>query len=65
MSACPRCGTLKTRVLETRVDGRGWTVRRRACAYQCGTRWNTTELPSDCIEVEAEVLEVSDDASAD
>lgn len=51
---CPACEHLKSVVIETRPSHLRpeWTQRRRKCA-QCGTRWNTVELPmSDVIGTE-------------
>lgn len=50
---CPRCGCGDSKVIDSR--GRvvnGWWRRRREC-MKCGTRWTTTEVHEDEIDVEA------------
>lgn len=43
MSLCVACSH-DTKVIDTRVDSRGWRWRRRVC-LACGMRFNTYEVP--------------------
>jgi transcriptional regulator NrdR family protein len=50
MSACPTCGSIRSKVLETRYTATGWIKRRRRCLNEddgahCTHRWNTFEIP--------------------
>jgi transcription repressor NrdR-like protein len=42
---CPACESFSTMVNDSR-QGKGFIRRRRVCA-ECGTRWNTVEIPED------------------
>lgn len=44
MSLCPECRS-ESRVIDTRLDSRGWRWRRRVC-NGCNERFNTYELPA-------------------
>lgn len=52
MSACPECGQIKTRVIETRVMQNGWTRRWRFCSDDCQSRWYTYEVPDSILSIE-------------
>ncbi len=41
---CPKCGSDKTRVTDTKTSNRGEIVRRRRACPDCGFRFNTTEI---------------------
>lgn len=51
MTMCPACGGDDTKVLDTRIDHRGWRMRRRACK-DCGHRYWTSEIPTDQLTIE-------------
>ena len=49
MSMCSECGTWNTRTTATRRDTRfNWTWRRKRC-NECDHRWETYEIPTDCM----------------
>lgn len=62
MSLCTECKSDATRVLETRIDGRGWRWRRRVCKT-CGCRFNTAEVPATELTIEEEAT--ADDTADD
>lgn len=48
---CPKCEKeTKQKVLDKRNDGPEDSIRRRRLCTECGTRFTTYELRSDCIE---------------
>jgi transcriptional regulator NrdR family protein len=57
MSACPACGSIRSKVLETRYTDTGWIKRRRRCLNEsegCAHRWNTFEIPELHVTVAVE-----------
>ena len=49
MSMCPDCGAWDTRTTATRKDTRyNWVWRRKKC-NECEHKFETYELPTDCI----------------
>ena len=42
---CPFCHTTDTRVVDSRLRGEGFEIRRRRECGQCGARFNTFETP--------------------
>ena len=45
--SCPRCGSINTKVIESKnTDNQTCLIRRRQC-NRCGERWNTVELYSE------------------
>lgn len=48
--SCPGCGSIKSRVQETRVVQIGWVRRRRICG--CDHRWYTYEVPAEILEAD-------------
>lgn len=49
MSLCTACKG-ETRVLETRIDARGWRWRLRACKM-CAARFRTAEVPAEILTI--------------
>jgi len=43
---CPFCQATDTRVLDSRLKGEGFQVKRRRSCMQCGARFNTLEAPA-------------------
>jgi transcriptional regulator NrdR family protein len=49
MSMCPDCGTWNTRTTATRRDTRfNWVWRKKKC-NDCGHKFETYEMPTDCV----------------
>jgi len=49
MSMCPSCGDWNTRTTATRRDTRyNWVWRRKQC-NECGHKFETYEMPIDCV----------------
>ena len=47
MSICIECGSWSSKTLETRHDTRfNWRWRRRKC-NDCGTTWDSYEIPAE------------------
>ena len=44
---CPFCHHSETKVLDSRPDQDGKSIRRRRECFQCGKRWKTTERVED------------------
>ena len=44
---CPTCGTIETRVIDSRIAEDGDTVRRRRECPECQTRFTTYERPEE------------------
>lgn len=65
MSACPECGTGKTRVIDSRYLENGWTKRRRSCDWGCSARWNTYEVPEAVLEFTESAAQADDEDGAD
>jgi transcriptional repressor NrdR len=42
---CPFCQATDTRVIDSRLKGEGFQVRRRRECIECGARFNTHEVP--------------------
>ena len=42
---CPFCQATDTRVIDSRLKGEGFQIRRRRECAQCGARFNTFETP--------------------
>ena len=47
MTLCVACAC-ETKVVDTRMDIRGWRWRRRVC-LTCSMRFNTYEMPEDLL----------------
>jgi hypothetical protein len=46
---CPKCGRLKSSVIDSRIKSDG-TIRRRRECLSCSTRFTTSEIQSDVLE---------------
>jgi transcriptional regulator NrdR family protein len=46
---CPSCGTLNTKVKDSRPEITRSTVRRKRECVNCGRRWFTLELEEDAV----------------
>lgn len=60
MSLCPECNEDATRVLETRINDRGWRMRRRLCEA-CRNRYWTLEIPEEQLTIEDPAPEQPDE----
>lgn len=60
MSACPKCGKGMTKVVDSRYQPNGLTRRRRWCAWSCGHKWNTLEVPADIIDADSLTIAIEE-----
>jgi transcriptional regulator NrdR family protein len=60
MSACPVCGTWRSRVTETRSLSNGWHLRTRYCMKNANHKWKTYEIPEELIEMPPNVRQLND-----
>ena len=57
--SCPRCGSINTKVIDSKNNEKqDGIVRRRKC-LKCGKRWNTTELYSELIPIKKKPVSLS------
>jgi len=53
---CPYCGSVQTRVVDSRPDNDRGAVRRRRECERCGERWTTFEIESDRLALYEEAM---------